>query len=312
MKKTVIAIMGPTAVGKTKLSIEVAKQFNGEVISGDSMQIYKGMDIGTAKIKEEEMEGIPHHMIDMKEPDEEFSVADFKNYVQNYIDEISNRNKLPILVGGSGLYIQAALFDYNFSNQKRDETLTRQLEDRIKREGPLPSYNRLKEIDPVQAEKIHPNNHRRLIRALEIYETTGLTMTEYQNNQTFESPYYLVLIGLEMERAQLYEQINQRVDVMVEEGLVDEVSKLLEKGYEGCQSMNAIGYKEFIPYFRGEKSLEESIEILKRNSRRYAKRQYTWFKNKMDITWYDMTDTNNRNEKFPMILDDLAGILKNT
>ncbi|WP_068672328.1 tRNA (adenosine(37)-N6)-dimethylallyltransferase MiaA [Oceanobacillus sp. Castelsardo] len=308
MKKTVISIMGPTAVGKTSLSIEIAKRFNGEIISGDSMQVYKEMDIGTAKIKKSEMENIPHHMIDIKEPDEEFSVADFKQHVQYYIENVSNRNKLPILVGGSGLYIQAALYDYNFSNKKRDEALTQKLEKRIEKEGPIPLYNDLKEIDPVQAEKIHPNNYRRVIRALEIYETTGKTMTEYQNEQTFESPYNLILIGLEMDRTELYNRINHRVDNMLEEGLIQEVKGLIDKGYENCQSMNAIGYKELVPYVKGEISLDEAIETLKRNSRRYAKRQYTWFKNKMNINWYDMSDFNTK-EKFHIILDDIAGIL---
>ncbi|KPH73322.1 MULTISPECIES: tRNA (adenosine(37)-N6)-dimethylallyltransferase MiaA [Bacillaceae] len=308
MKNTVISIMGPTAVGKTSLSIEVAKRFNGEIISGDSMQVYKEMNIGTAKIKKTEMENIPHHMIDIREPDEEFSVADFKQHVQYYIEEISNRNKLPILVGGSGLYIQAALYNYHFSNQKRDEVLTRKLEKRIEEEGPIPLYNYLKEIDPVQAEKIHPNNFRRVIRALEIYETTGKTMTEYQKEQTLESPYHLIPIGLEMDRTELYERINHRVDKMLEEGLIREVKLLIDKGYENCQSMNAIGYKELVPYVRGEISLNEAVETLKRNSRRYAKRQYTWFKNKMNINWYDMSDLNNK-EKFHIILDDIAGIL---
>ncbi|MCR1833178.1 tRNA (adenosine(37)-N6)-dimethylallyltransferase MiaA [Oceanobacillus caeni] len=308
MKNTVISIMGPTAVGKTSLSIEVAKRFNGEIISGDSMQVYKEMNIGTAKIKKTEMENIPHHMIDIREPDEEFSVADFKQHVQYYIEEISNRNKLPILVGGSGLYIQAALYNYHFSNQKRDEVLTQKLEKRIEEEGPIPVYNYLKEIDPVQAEKIHPNNYRRVIRALEIYETTGKTMTEYQKEQTLESPYHLILIGLEMDRPELYERINHRVDKMLEEGLIQEVKLLIDKGYENCQSMNAIGYKELVPYVRGEISLNEAVETLKRNSRRYAKRQYTWFKNKMNINWYDMSDLNNK-EKFHIILDDIAGIL---
>ncbi|KKE78438.1 tRNA (adenosine(37)-N6)-dimethylallyltransferase MiaA [Bacilli bacterium] len=308
MKNTVISIMGPTAVGKTSLSIEVAKRFNGEIISGDSMQVYKEMNIGTAKIKKTEMENIPHHMIDIREPDEEFSVADFKQNVQYYIEEISNRNKLPILVGGSGLYIQAALYNYHFSNQKRDEVLTQKLEKRIEEEGPIPVYNYLKEIDPVQAEKIHPNNYRRVIRALEIYETTGKTMTEYQKEQTLESPYHLILIGLEMDRPELYERINHRVDKMLEEGLIQEVKLLIDKGYENCQSMNAIGYKELVPYVRGEISLNEAVETLKRNSRRYAKRQYTWFKNKMNINWYDMSDLNNK-EKFHIILDDIAGIL---
>ncbi|AXI09156.1 tRNA (adenosine(37)-N6)-dimethylallyltransferase MiaA [Oceanobacillus zhaokaii] len=309
MKIRVVAIVGPTAVGKTKLSIEIAKRFNGEIISGDSMQVYKGFDIGTAKISEEETEGIPHHMIDILNPSESFSVADYQYYVQKYIEEVSAKGKLPIIVGGSGLYIQAALYNYNFAEQKRDEAVTRKLEQMIERDGIMPLYHRLEEIDPEQAKKIHPNNHRRVIRALEIYETTGMTMTAYQEKQTLESPYDLILVGLEMERELLYDRINQRVNFMVESGLIKEVKDLYDQGLEESQAMTAIGYKEFIPYFKTGENLDQAIEILKRDSRRYAKRQYTWFKNKMDITWYSLTPSSI-NEKFEMILDDLAGILE--
>lgn len=309
MKKTVIVIMGPTAVGKTRLSIDIAKQFNGEIISGDSMQVYKGMDIGTAKITEDEMQGVTHHMIDIKNPDEAFSVADFQYYVQKYIDEITSRGKLPIIAGGSGLYIQAALFDYNFSEQKRNDAFTTRLEQILDEDGAMALYQRLKDIDPEQAAKIHPNNHRRVIRALEVYETTGMTMTAYQQKQSKRSPYNLLLIGLDMERELLYKQINHRVDVMLENGLVEEVKYLYRQGFEDCQSMKAIGYKELIPYLKGEQQLKDSVELLKRNSRRYAKRQYTWFKNKMDITWYQLTP-DTINEKFSTIFADLAGLLK--
>lgn len=309
MKQKVIAIVGPTAVGKTRLSIEVAKKFGGEIISGDSMQVYKGMDIGTAKIKEEEMAGIPHHMIDIKSPNEDFSVADFQYYVQKYIEEISARNHIPIIVGGSGLYIQAVLQNYNFSKEKRDDALTKRLEDEMKQKGIEPLFDRLKTIDPNQAEKIHPNNFRRVLRALEIFEKTGLTMTEYQKQQASSSPYDSLLIGLEMDRELLYKRINQRVDGMVREGLLEEVKGLIEKGYENYQSMKAIGYKELIPYFTGEVPLETSIELLKRNSRRYAKRQYTWFKNKMDVNWYELTPST-MTEKFNDILTDLAGFIE--
>jgi tRNA dimethylallyltransferase len=309
MKQKVIAIVGPTAVGKTRLSIEVAKKFNGEIISGDSMQVYRGMDIGTAKIKKEETEGVPHHMINIKSPDEDFSVADFQYYVQKYINEIAARNHIPIIVGGSGLYIQAVLNDYNFSNEKRDDALTKKLEDEMKRFGIEPLFNRLKTVDPIQAEKIHPNNFRRVIRALEIYEKTGLTVTEYQKQQSNEPPYDSMLIGLEMERELLYKRINQRIDDMVNEGLLEEVKLLIENGFQNYQSMKAIGYKELIPYFSGEASLDESLEILKRNSRRYAKRQYTWFKNKMDVNWYELTPSTI-NEKFNDILMDLAGFIE--
>ncbi|WP_373896085.1 tRNA (adenosine(37)-N6)-dimethylallyltransferase MiaA [Virgibacillus natechei] len=310
MKKTVIAIVGPTAVGKTKLSIEIAKRFNGEIISGDSMQVYRDMDIGTAKISGEEMQGIPHYMIDTKDPDEAFSAADFQYYVQRYIEEISSHEKIPVIVGGSGLYIQAALYDYNFSKQKRDDAITKRLENKMENEGIMPLYNRLKEIDPDQAAKIHPNNYRRVIRALEIYEMTGLTKTEYQQEQRLDSPYKLILIGLEMDRKMLYERINHRIDIMVKNGLAAEVNRLYKQGFENCSSMKAIGYKEFIPYIKKEQSLDRSIELLKRNSRRYAKRQYTWFRNKMDIRWYRITP-DTIDERYQMILSDLAGILKN-
>ncbi|MEK3908402.1 tRNA (adenosine(37)-N6)-dimethylallyltransferase MiaA [Oceanobacillus sp. FSL W7-1309] len=309
MKKNVVAIMGPTAVGKTKLSIELAKRFNGEIISGDSMQVYKGLDIGTAKIKQAEMQGIPHHMLDIRGPDEDFSAADFKALVQQYIAEITARGKLPIIVGGSGLYIQAALYDYNFSDRKRDPLLTKEMEEIVELEGIMPLYQRLEQIDPEQAKKIHPNNHRRVIRALEIYETTGMTMSEYEKNQVMESPYNPILLGLEMPRALLYERINDRVDQMIEKGLKTEVKKVYDEGYASCQSMKAIGYKEWISYFKGEQSLEGTVELLKRNSRRYAKRQYTWFKNKMDVTWYSVTPSTI-DEDFTLIFEELAGILK--
>ncbi len=310
LKKTVVVIVGATAVGKTKLSIEIAKRFNGEIISGDSMQVYKDLDIGTAKITKEEMEGIPHHMIDIKEPDEEFSVADFKEYVQKYINIISDQQKLPIIVGGSGLYIQGALYDYNFSERKRDQTITEKLEKELEEKGNDFLYNRLKEIDPEQAMKIHPNNYRRVIRALEIYEMTGKTMSSYQEAQNNEPLYNIIYIGLEMERKLLYNRINERVDIMVENGLESEVYNLYQQGYKNCQSMKAIGYKEFIPYFEKKQSFERSIELLKRNSRRYAKRQNTWFKNKMNIDWYTI-NLKQPATSLQKILEDLAGLLQN-
>ncbi|WP_010530706.1 tRNA (adenosine(37)-N6)-dimethylallyltransferase MiaA [Lentibacillus jeotgali] len=308
MKQKVISIVGPTAVGKTKLSIDIAGRFNGEVISGDSMQVYKGLDIGTAKVTEKERDGIPHYMIDIKNPEEPFSVADYQKLVQHYIDEIDSRGKLPIIAGGSGLYIQAALYDYHFSNQRRNENITRQLESELAEHGSAVMHRRLKEIDPDQAAKTHPNNHRRLIRALEVYETTGVTMSEYQKNQSKNSPYQPIFIGLEMDRHLLYERINDRVDHMLEEGLLDEVKLLYELGYENHQSMRGIGYKEFIPYFKGEQSFDDTVNLLKRNSRRYAKRQYTWFKNKMDVKWYAVTPESHE-VIFRNILTDLAGML---
>jgi tRNA dimethylallyltransferase len=310
MKQTVIAVVGPTAVGKTALSIQLAKTLNGEVISGDAMQVYKGMDIGTAKVQEKEMQGIPHHMIDIKNPDEPFSVADFKAHVQTYIDEIGERNRTPVIAGGSGLYIQATLFDYQFPKQQRDQSITNRLEMRVKTEGAEALYNELQRIDPEQAKKIHPNNYRRVIRALEIYETTGLTMSEYQSRQSQTPIYDAILIGLHMDREILYEQINKRVDLMIENGLLQEVKWLYDQGYKDAQSMKAIGYKELIPYIEEKQTWDECIELLKRNSRRYAKRQLTWFRNKLDhVKWYNIHPETAK-KQFSFIAKEVEGILK--
>lgn len=300
----VIIIVGPTAVGKTKLSIDLAKRLNTEVISGDSMQVYKGMNIGTGKVTETEMENIPHHMLDILHPDEAFSVAEYQRMVQQKINQINNTDNIPLLVGGSGLYIQAVLYDYIFSEQKRDETLTKELEKRMEAEGNLVLYNELKQLDPNQAAAIHPNNKRRLIRALETYYTTGKTMSERHAKQQHTPIYEHVLIGLEMDREQLYNQINQRVDQMIEHGLIEEVTYLYEQNYEHTQAMKAIGYKEIIPYLKGETDLETAVSLLKRNSRRYAKRQYTWFKNKMNIQWYNLSE-----KKYDTIVEEIMNDL---
>ena len=296
----VIIIVGPTAVGKTNLSIKLAKKLKAEVISGDSMQVYKGMNIGTGKVTEKEMEYVPHHMLDILNPDEPFSVADYQKQVQKKISDLNKQNIIPLLVGGSGLYIQAVLYDYVFSDQKRDETLTKQLEARLETEGNLALYEELQQVDPVQAKHIHPNNKRRLIRALEVYQATGKTLSERQAEQNKTSTYDYYIIGLKMDREALYDQINQRVDTMVQNGLVEEVKHLYERGYEHTQAMKAIGYKELIPYIKGETDLNTAVELLKRNSRRYAKRQYTWFKNQMNIHWYDVT-----NAKYDKIVDSI-------
>lgn len=308
MKQKLVVIVGPTAVGKTKLSIDIAKQFNGEIISGDSMQVYKGMDIGTAKVKEDERKQIQHYMIDIKEPHEPFTTAEFQKMVRNYIDLINDKKKLPIIVGGSGLYIQSVLYDYNFSMGKRDETITKELEKRIEKDGIMSVYKELQTVDPVQANKIHPNNHRRVIRALEIYLSTGKTMTQLQEKQSKSTRYDAIVIGLQMERSLLYERINHRVDEMIEEGLVNEVKSLYERGLENTQSMRGIGYKELIPYIKNEKPLEQCVEELKRNSRRYAKRQYTWFKNKMDVHWYTI-EPHIYHKTFTQIYFDLNNLL---
>ncbi|MBX0356363.1 tRNA (adenosine(37)-N6)-dimethylallyltransferase MiaA [Halobacillus sp. Nhm2S1] len=306
MKPLVISVVGPTAVGKSNLGIRIAQRFDGEVISGDSMQIYRTMDIGTAKVTNEEMQDIPHHMIDIKDPAEQFSVAEFQEKVQALIRDIHNRGKLPVLVGGTGLYIQATLFDFHFSEHKKDPAIIRKLEKEWKENGKDYMYKRLVEIDPEQAEKIHPNNERRVLRALEVYETTGRVMSDRHDQKQSVSPFNPLLIGLEMDRDLLYARINHRVDQMIEQGLVQEVQNLYEQGLKDAQSMKAIGYKELIPYFEGSCTLSEAVELLKRNSRRYAKRQYTYFKNKMEIDWYEISPSDYE-EKFETILGDLAG-----
>ncbi|WP_173916432.1 tRNA (adenosine(37)-N6)-dimethylallyltransferase MiaA [Halobacillus sp. Marseille-Q1614] len=311
MKPTVVSVVGPTAVGKSELGIEIAKRFNGEVISGDSMQIYKGMDIGTAKVSTEEMQGVPHHLIDIKEPDESYSAAEFQSAVHRLIEELTQRGKLPVIVGGTGLYIQSALFDFQFSSQKRDDQIIERLEQEAEEMGIQALYDRLAKIDPDQAEKIHPNNKRRVFRALEVYESTGKTLSDFHSEQSIDSPFEPILIGLEMERETLYERINHRVDLMLQQGLEDEVLSLFNKGLADSQAMKAIGYKEFLPYFEGEYDLGRAVELLKRNSRRYAKRQFTYFKNKMDVKWY-MMDPALKNERIEKILTDLAGMLEET
>ncbi|HZG59872.1 MAG TPA: tRNA (adenosine(37)-N6)-dimethylallyltransferase MiaA [Anoxybacillus sp.] len=310
MGEKLVVIIGPTAVGKTKLSIELAKRLNGEIISGDSMQVYKGMDIGTAKIKPEEMEGIPHHLIDIKEPTESFSVAEFQQMVRPLISEITKRDKLPMIVGGTGLYIQSVIYDYQFSDAPSDDNYRRKLEKFALEHGAVALHEKLKEIDPQSAERIHPNNVRRVIRAMEIFHCTGKTMTEWQKQQTPDLLYDVALIGLTMEREQLYRRINERVDQMMAEGLLDEVKTLYESGVRDCQSIQAIGYKEIYEYLDGRISLAEAVEQLKQNSRRYAKRQLTWFRNKMPVQWFDMTDLSDFSTKVEEILHYIAGKLQ--
>ncbi|KKK39520.1 tRNA delta(2)-isopentenylpyrophosphate transferase [Mesobacillus campisalis] len=287
-KQKLLVLIGPTAVGKTKTSIELAAGFNGEIISGDSMQIYKGMDIGTAKIREDEMQGIPHHLIDIKNPEDSFSAAEFQQLVREKIAEIASRGKLPVIVGGTGLYIQSVIYDYQFSDVPSDPDFRLELERTADEKGAEAVHAQLRKVDPESAERIHPNNVRRVIRALEIHHCTGKTMTEYQEQQDAELLYDTCLVGLTMDRELLYERINMRVDLMMEQGLLDEVKALYAKGLRDCQSIQAIGYKELYDYLDGRLGLEDAIENLKQNSRRYAKRQLTWFRNKMNVEWFTM------------------------
>lgn len=311
-KEKLLVLIGPTAVGKTKLSIDLAKRFNGEIISGDSMQIYKGMDIGTAKITSQEMEGIPHHLIDIKSPEEPFSVAEFQELVREKISEIASRGKLPMIVGGTGLYIQSVIYDYQFSDAPSDSAFRTMLEKIAEEQGTEELYERLKKVDPDSAERIHPNNVRRVIRALEVFQCTGKTMTEYQQDQQPELLYDTCLIGLTMERELLYNRINQRVDIMKEQGLVEEVRSLFDSGLRECQSIQAIGYKELYDYFEDKVSFDTAIENLKQNSRRYAKRQLTWFRNKMDVEWFEMSDGQKKFAEISSYIEGKLQIKANT
>ncbi|MFL6558390.1 MAG: tRNA (adenosine(37)-N6)-dimethylallyltransferase MiaA, partial [Bacillus sp. (in: firmicutes)] len=254
--------------------------------------------------------GIPHHLIDIKEPFENFSVAEFQLLVRAKIDEIAKKGHLPIIAGGTGLYIQAVIYDYQFSDVPGDESFRLMLEERVKEIGNEALYKELLEVDPGSASQIHPNNVRRVIRALEIFHLTGKTMQEFQSTQKPDLLYNTALVGLSMEREKLYERINYRVDLMIEEGLIEEVKDLYQSGLRDCQSIQAIGYKEIYEYLEGKVTLDDAIVNLKQNSRRYAKRQLTWFRNKMDVEWFDMTDVENVSKKIKEISHCVEGKLQ--
>lgn len=284
-KIDVVAIIGPTASGKTALSIRLAKEIDGEIINGDSMQIYRGMDIGTAKITPEEMDGVPHHLINIKEPTEGFSVAEYQTLVREKIAEIQSRGKMPILVGGTGLYVQSVLYDFQFTKQEVNEEARTAYYKELEQLGPEAMHAKLTKIDPAAAAEIHPNNTRRVIRALEMAELAGVSRAEEQFNRGDVALYNHLIIGMDMEREKLYERINLRVDLMMKAGLLEEVRALYDAGIRDVQAIKAIGYKEFYLYFDGLVTLEEAVEQVKQNSRRYAKRQLTYFRNKMEIEW---------------------------
>lgn len=289
----VIVIAGPTATGKTALSVELAKRFHGEIISADSVQIYKDLNIGSAKPEEAEKKGIPHHMMDFLDPGASFNVADFCALAKKKINEIHARGQLPIIAGGTGLYISSLVSNISFVKEETNENVRENLYRELDEIGEIAMHEKLKEIDPIAAENIHPNNKKRVIRALEIYYTTGKTMTEQNELSKNEpSPHEFILVGLNMEREKLYERIDKRVDIMEERGLFSEVEALLAKGVsKDAQSMQGIGYKEAVLFLEGEISKEESIERIKKNSRNYAKRQLTWFKRE-PYQWFDaMSET---------------------
>ena len=288
-KRKLIIITGPTAAGKTELSIKLAKKLDGEIISADSMQVYKTMDIGTAKIKPAEMQGVPHHLIDVFEPEHGMNVAEFKSLAKAAIDDIHSRGKTPILVGGTGFYIQAVLYDTEFEKEEENSTRAELTALSQTPDGRAKLYEMLKEEDPEAAEKIHPNNIKRVIRALEFKANTGGKISEHNTTEKQkESPYDFTYFVLTMDRNKLYERIDKRVDIMLEEGLVDEAKRLMERGLtEEHISMQAIGYKEIYQYLTGRMSLDEAVELLKKNTRHFAKRQLTWFRHERAVTWID-------------------------
>lgn len=296
-KPKVIVIVGPTASGKTALSIELAKKINGEIISCDSMQIYKEMDIGSAKVTKEEMQGIKHYMIDIAEPTERFSVAEYKKQAQKAIEEILSKEKTPIIVGGTGLYANSLIYGIEYEETKLDTEYRKMLMDKAKTEEGLQLlYKEAKSIDEEAIKKISPNDAKRIIRILEIYNSTGKNKTQQElDSRKNEVKYDFKVFAINIERSILYERINKRVDIMIENGLIQEVKELIKKYPEFPTAMQAIGYKEIVEFLEGNLKLEEAIEKIKQESRRYAKRQITWFKRIENIKWLDGLDNMQNN-----------------
>ena len=299
MKKPLIVLTGPTAVGKTSLSIALARAVEGEIISADSMQGYKHMDIGSAKIKKEEMEGIPHYLIDVLEPDEEFHVVRFQEMAQEAMKEIYSKGKIPILTGGTGFYIQAVVKDIDFSQDTEKSSVRERLENLAQEKGGEYLHELLAQRDPESAEKIHPNNIKRVIRALEYYELTGEKISLHNEREGEKvSPYNTAYFVLNDHRERLYEKIDRRVDQMLDEGLVEEVRRLAQIGYtRDMVSMQGLGYKEILAYLEGEYSLEEAVYVLKRDTRHFAKRQLTWFRREKDVSWVNKPDFDYDDKK---------------
>ncbi len=297
MNKPLIVLSGPTAVGKTALSINLAKSVSGEIISADSMQVYKGMDIGTAKIKEEEMCGVRHHLIDIISPFDEWNVMEFKNRAVTAIDEIYGRGNIPIVTGGTGFYIQALLKDVDFEDEQ-DNSVRTSLENEAKEKGSEYLYKELCRIDPVSAEKIHCNNVKRVIRAIEFYRLNGYPFSEHNETQMERtSPYDYHYFVLTDDREKLYKKIEKRVDIMLEDGLVEEVQKLKNFGLDKTYvSMQGLGYKEILDYLDGNTTLEEAVYLLKRDTRHFAKRQMTWFRREKDVDFVDKSTFASEDE----------------
>ncbi len=298
-RKPLIVLTGPTAVGKTKLSIALAKALDGEIISADSMQVYRHMDIGTAKIRPEEMQGVAHHLIDVLDPQEDFSVVRFKQMAEDAMQDIYARGKIPILVGGTGFYIQAVTNDIDFTETDTDTAYREELMAFAKAQGAHALHERLRAVDPAAAEQIHENNVKRTVRALEFFYQTGQPISEHNEEQkAHSSPYDLYYFVLTAPRELLYQRIDARVDQMMEEGLLAEVTALKEQGYgRELVSMQGLGYKEIFAYLDGETTLEEAVNIIKRDTRHFAKRQLTWFKREKEVIWLPKDEFDYKEER---------------
>ena len=290
-KPKVIVICGPTASGKTTLSIQLAQKINGEIISSDSMQIYKDMNIGTAKPDQQEMQGIKHYLLDFVEPNQRYSVADYKKDAENAIEDILQKGKVPIIVGGTGLYVDSLIYGIEYPNIEFDENYRKELERRVEKEGLEKLYEEARKIDPQAMEKISRNDQKRILRVLEIYNATGKTKTEQEiESRKNEVKYDYRVFAINMDREKLYDRINKRVDIMIQKGLIEEVENLLKKYNEFPTAMQGLGYKEVVEYLQGKVLKEDMIENIKRESRRYAKRQITWFKKIKQTIWIGPND----------------------
>lgn len=308
-KRPLVILTGPTAVGKTALSVALARAIGGEIISADSMQVYRHMDIGSAKVTREEMAGVPHHLIDVLEPTEDFNVVLFQQMAGQAAAKIWSRGHIPILVGGTGFYIQALLYDIDFTENDEDTALRRFLEETARREGPEALYERLRAVDPESCANIHAHNVKRVIRAIEFYEKTGKKISDHnQKQRQKESPYRSACFVLNDDRENIYRRIDARVDRMMEQGLVEEVRALQAMGCRrGMVSMQGLGYKEILAFLEGEISLEEAVYLIKRDTRHFAKRQLTWFRREKEVIWVDQTVFDYDSQK---ILDFMQDFLR--
>ena len=304
--RPLIILTGPTAVGKTALSIALAKAVGGEIISADSMQVYRHMDIGSAKITKEEMEGVPHHLIDVLEPTQEFNVVVFQEMARQAAEEIYSRGHIPILVGGTGFYIQALLYDIDFTENDEDTALRRSLEEFARREGTGALFERLRAVDPESCESIHANNIKRVIRAIEFYEKTGTKISAHNEEQRRNrSPYRFAYFVLNDVRERIYQRIDERVDLMMERGLVEEVRALQALGcHSGMVSMQGLGYRQILSCLEGNGSLEEAVYLIKRDTRHFAKRQLTWFRREKQVTWVEKNVFDQKSQKMLAFMQD--------